>query len=308
MINLPFNSHFLKVASAVLLVTGSALCAGPVTAQELNAEVTIDRSRISNRSLPHLGNMKSELESYMNEYRWTDVSFETHERIGVDIRITLMSADDNFNFEANLVIRSRRPIYNSVQQTQLFIINDENWIFNYTPNRGFIHDQLLFDDLTSVIDFYAYIIIGYDFDSFSELGGTPYFSEAQNIVSLAQGSSSPGWSRSGSRRNREQLVRNLLNPSYDGLRRAIYRYHRQGLDRFVTDPAEARQQILRSLDQIRRAKQSASSNMLFDIFFNAKYRELVTVFQDAPASVRLEAYDLLSRIDQSHLSEYEKLR
>lgn len=305
--NLP-SDMLIKAASWMALL----LCfcfTGRGLAQELDAEVTVDRSRINNTSLNYLNNFESELESYLNEYDWVDSHFAPHEQIGVDIQVTLMSADNNYNFEANIVIRSRRPIFNTVQQTPVFLFNDENWVFNYTPNRGFIHDELQFDALTSLFDFYAYIIIGFDTDTFSELGGNPYFSEAQNIVSLAQtSSSSSGWSRSANQRNRAQLAGDLLSSNYHGLRRAIYRYHRLGLDQFLDNPDDARDQILKALELIGETKQTAPNTLLFDIFFNAKYREIVSIFEDAPASIRLKAYNVLSRIDQSHLSAYEKLR
>jgi hypothetical protein len=276
--------------------------------QEIEANVTVDRSQISGTSLNYLDNLPQELETYINEYNWTDANFREEEQIGIDMQITLLSVN-NYNFEAQVVIRSRRPIYNTIQETALFFFNDENWMFNYTPNRGLIHDELQFDALTSVIDFYAYVILGYDFDSFEELGGSPYFQEAQNIVSLAQTASSSGWSRTSSnRRNRARLIADLTNNSYRGLREAIYQYHRQGLDRFVDNPEEGRQQVLQALEKIQEAKRTTSSDLLFDTFFNAKYREIVSIFEDAEPQVRLDVYNLLSNIDQSHLTEYQKLQ
>lgn len=277
--------------------------------QEIRANVTVDRSQVNNTSLSFLDNLSKEIETYLNEYSWTDTNFRAEERVRVDIQITLLSADDNFNFESQVIFRSRRPIYNTTRETVLFFYNEENWSFTYTPNRTLIHDQLQFDAFTSFLDFYAYLMLGYDFDSFNELGGTPYFVQAQNIVSQAQSAPSGGWDRSGvNRRNRAQLVADLLNQNYEGLRLAIYQYHRQGLDRFVEHPEEARQQILEALTKIQEAKRTTSSNFLFDTFFNTKYRELSAIFEDAAPEVRLEAFQLLSDIDQSHLSEYRKLQ
>lgn len=278
-------------------------------AQELDIEVTVDRSQVNSSSLNYLDNFPGQIESYFNDHDWIDANFEEQEKIEVQLQIVLLSADDNFNFQANVVIRSQRPIYNTLRQTTVFLNNDNNWAFNYTPNRALIHDELQFDAITTLLDYYAYVILGYDFDSFSELGGTPYFTEAQNLVALAQTTSSSGWSRtSGSRRNRAQLTADLLNPGYGDFRRAIYKYHRLGLDQFITHTEEARQQILESLQMIRDAQRTATNDFLFDLFFNAKYREIVSIFEDAPTRVRLEAYNVLSQMDQSHLSEYEKLQ
>lgn len=278
-------------------------------AQELNVTVQVDRSRINSTSLNYLDGFADNIEVYMNEFNWIEPNFGEDEKIDATIQITLLGVDDNFNFEASIVIRSQRPIYNSLQQSPLFFYNDENWVFDYTPNRALVHDMLQFDPITTLLDYYAYIILGYDFDSFSEMGGTQYYSEAQNLVALAQAIASTGWSRTSSvRRNRAQLVSDLLNPNYQEFREASYVYHRLGLDRFLENPEEARQEVLRALGMIRNAVQSTTNNLLFNTFFNAKYREIVRIFEDAPTDVRLEAYNILSRIDQSHLSEYNKLQ
>lgn len=278
-------------------------------AQELNVSVRVDQSRISSSSISFIDDFAGQVESYLNENDWVDATFENHERIDASIQITLLSVDDSYNFEASIVIRSQRPVYNSLQQTPLFLYNDENWVFNYTPNRALVYDRLQFDPLTTLLDYYALILLGYDFDSFSELGGTPYFVEAQNLVALAQTISSTGWSRSSSvRRNRAHLVSELLNPNYQEFREASYVYHRLGLDRFLENPEEARQQVIEALKMIQTAKRNTTNNLLFNTFFNTKYREIVMVLEDAPAEVRLEAYNLLSQIDPLHLSEYNKLQ
>jgi len=300
----PVKSFGLIFFLILLMIPNTSL-----QAQEINVSITLDRSQINSTSLNYMNGFSDRLETYINEYDWIDPNFSQPERIGVDMQITLLSVDDNYNFDAQLIIRTRRPIYNTVRETSLFFFNDENWSFNFTPNRGLVHDELQFDALTSTLDFYAYIILGFDFDSFEELGGTDYYTEAQNIVSLAQSTSAAGWSRTGgNRRNRAQLVADLMNANYEPFRRAIYQYHRQGLDTFIDDPADGRQQVLQALEKIQLAKRKTSNNLLFDIFFNAKYREIVSIFEDARPEVRLEAFNLLSEIDQGHLTEYRKLQ
>ncbi|NGP87804.1 DUF4835 family protein [Fodinibius halophilus] len=280
-----------------------------VQAQEVEAEVSIDRSQLSSTSLNYLNDLPNKIEVYINEYNWIDAEFREHERIKMNIQITLLSVDSDFNFEAQIVVQSRRPIYNTTQETVLFIFNDSNWGFTYTPNSTFIHDELQFNRLTGLIDFYIYTVLGYDFDSFEPMSGTPYFNRAQNIISLAQSTSASGWARSSNnRRNRVQLINNLLSANYEGFRTAVYQYHRKGLDTFVNNPPKARQYVLDSLEKIRQAQRKTSSNLVFDTFFNAKYREIVAIFEDADPQVRLEAYNLLSDIDQGHLSEYQKLQ
>lgn len=278
-----------------------------IWAQEIDADVTVDRSQISSTSVDYLDNLPQQIEEYINQYDWTNANFNENERIQMSLQINLLSVED-YNFEAQIIVRSQRPIYNTTRNTVIFLFNDEEWNFEYTPNRTFLHDELQFDPLTSLLDFYVYTILGYDFDTFSELGGTEYYQRAQNIVSLAQTTSAIGWSRSSSQRNRAQLLSNLLQTNYEPFRTALYQYHRQGIDQFLNNPKQARNQILSALENIQQAKRQTSSNLPFDIFFNAKYREITSIFEDAEPQVRLEAYNLLSNIDQSHLSEYQKLQ
>jgi hypothetical protein len=277
--------------------------------QEIDATVHVDRSQINNTSLDYLNNLADEIQKYINNYTWTNDYFQPRERIHADIQITLLSVTNNNHFKASIVIRSLRPIYDSNRRTTIFLYHDKNWGFNYTPHRDLVHDKLQFDSITTLLDFYAYIILGYDYDTFSSLGGTSYFAEAQNLVSLAQTSSSTGWQRSSNdRHNRAELVSELLNPNYEPLRRAMYVYHRKGLDLFLKNPEKARKDILKALGMIQKAMRQTSRNLLFNIFFNTKAAEMVATFRDAPTDIRVKAYNILSDLDPTHLSAYSELQ
>ncbi|MEL7834078.1 DUF4835 family protein [Fodinibius sp. Rm-B-1B1-1] len=300
-------SSIIKNLNALLVILGLLFLPFTGAAQEINADVNIDRSQISGTSLGYIDNLPQQLEAYINDHDWTNDNFNENERINVSLQINLLAVQD-YNFEAQIIVRSQRPIYNTPRETVTLLFNDEDWGFEYRPNQTFLHDELQFNPLTSLIDFYVYLIIGYDADTFEPLGGSDYYQQAQNIASLAQSSSAVGWSRSNNRRNRAQLITNLLQANHEPFRMALYEYHRQGLDHFLEDPPEARQQILSALEKLQQAQRQTSSSLLFDTFFNAKYRELTSIFEDAEPQVRLDAYNLLSNIDQSHLSEYEKLQ
>jgi len=304
-----FSLKEYTVKSLLLLVFSCFFLSQQSTAQELNVSVQVDKSRLNSSTIGYLDNMASEIQLYLNEHDWIEPNFLEHEKINASLQITLLNIDSNFNFEADVVIRSLRPVYNTNRQTTVFLYNDEDWFFNYTPNRGFVHDKLQFDSFTTFLDFYAFLILGFDFDTFSELGGDPYFTEANNLASIAQASNSAGWSRTGAtRRNRAQLITDLINPNYESFRQALYVYHRLGIDQFINNPAEARRQVIRSLEMIQEAMQNTTSNLLFDFFFDAKHREIVSIFEDAQTDIRLEAFNLLAEIDQSHLTEYRKLQ
>lgn len=300
-------SSLIKNLNALSVFLGLLCLPIMGSAQEINAEVTIDKSQISGTSLGYIDNLPQQLEAYINDHDWTNNDFNENERINVSLQINLLAVQ-NYNFEAQIIVRSQRPIFNTPRETVTLLFNDEDWGFEYRPNQTFLHDELQFNPLTSLIDFYVYVIMGYDADTFESLGGSDYYQRAQNIISLAQTSSAGGWSRSSNRRNRAQLVTTLLQTNHEPFRVALYEYHRQGLDQFLNNPTEARQQILGALEKLQQAQRQTSSNLLLDTFFNAKYREITSIFEDAEPQVRLDAYNLLSDIDQSHLSEYQKLQ
>lgn len=298
------------IHSASLFLVSLMMLAGAhrVSAQELNVSVDVNKSQISSSAYDYLDELGPVIARYLNDYNWTDDTYLEEERITVNVQIVLTNVDDNANFDANLIITSYRPIYNSRAQTPLLIISDNAWRFNYTRNRNIVRDQMQFDDIASVLDFYAYMILGYDYDSFSELGGTPHFRNAQQIVEIAQNAASTGWASSGSRRNRYQLITQMMAPSYEGYRKAFYQYHRLGLDQFLEDPDEARAQILEALAVLRATQRQNTENYLFDLMFSTKYREMTAIFLDAETSQKLDAYNLLVELDQSHMTEYEKLQ
>lgn len=285
------------------------ITAHDLSAQEIKARVDLNTSQISSSDYDYLHELRTLLEEYVNNNRWTEDTFQEDERIEVDIRITLISADNNANFEANLIVQSYRPIYNTLTKTPLLIINDSNWRFNYTRNRSITRDDFQYDDIASVIDFYMYIVLAYDYDSFSELGGSPHLRSAENIVNVAQSSpGAAGWTSVGTRRNRNGLITQLTNPNYAGFRIAMYKYHRLGLDQFTINTDRARQNILESFELLQETRRQTTERYLFDLMFSAKHREFTAAFMDADLSERLEAYNLLVELDNSHISEYEKLQ
>ncbi len=278
-------------------------------AQEFDCEIIINDRQISGSSYDYISELKNDLETYINGYRWTNDRFQEHERIHCNFQIVLTGVDSNFNYTAEVAISMRRPIYNTNQQSLAILFSDNNWRFYYPQNKNLVHDELQFDDLTSFIDFYMYMLLGYDYDSFSELGGTMFYGQAQSVFELGQNSGSQGWGRSiGAQRNRYGLITDITSPAYEDFRRAIYRYHRLGLDQFTMQPDSARSEILQALELMRENKRVTNNHYLFDIFFSAKYTEIVAVFMEAGSEIRTQAYNLLSDVDPAHTSEYEKLQ
>lgn len=278
-------------------------------AQEFECDVNLNYDQLEGNSFSYLTELENRIEEYVNEFRWTEYQYEEQERINCRIQIIIESANSNFDFASRVIFTVRRPIYNTVTETNSIILSDENWQFNYPEGKTLIHDELQFDNLTGTLDFFMNVILGYDFDSFSELGGTDYFRKAQDVVDLAQTTSAIGWTRTANnRRNRFNLVADLLNPTYEPLRIAYYNYHRLGLDQFTANAEEARQEVIESITLISNAKRRTTSNYLFDLFFDTKSREIAGIFNEADPSVKRQVYNLLLETDQSHLTDYSDLQ
>ena len=281
-----------------------------VAAQEFNCSVNINDEQLEGTSYDYVKqSLATELTAYINDFRWTETEVLEHERINCQISIVLTSASTDYTYSAEAVISARRPIYGTIQETSSIIVSDQAWQFSYPEGRSLVHDELTFEALTGFIDYYAYLMLGYDFDSFAELGGSDYFAKAQDVVDLAQSSNTIGWTRSSNnRRNRFTLVADMMNSSYNDLRLAYYKYHREALDSFTQNPDQARAAALAALELIQTTKRRSTSNFLFDLFFDSKSREIAAILTDAESQVRLAAYTILSETDQAHLSDYKNLQ
>lgn len=286
------------------------LFSGFAQAQEFDCQVSVNDEQLEGNSFGYVVNsLKNDLESYINEYRWTEIEFLEQEKIKCQINIILLNGDQDFNFTAETIIQLRRPIYNTSAETTTLIISDGNWQFNFPEGKSLIHDDLEFEPLTGFIDFYLYLLLGYDFDTFSEYGGTEWLQKSQDVVDLAQNSSAIGWTRNTNNgRNRFVLISDLLNNNYEAIRIAYYKYHRIILDRFVSNPNQSRIDLVSLLEEIRDAKRRSTNNYLFDLFFGSKSKEITSILIDAESDLKFQAYNVLRETDSANLSEYESLQ
>ncbi|MEM6327594.1 MAG: DUF4835 family protein, partial [Bacteroidota bacterium] len=223
------------------------------------------------------------------------------------VQIAFTGAEGITSFQGEVVVQAWRPVYGTGQRTPLLLISDDNWSFTYTRGQALVYDPERFDTFLSVLDFYAFLILGYDYDSFSELGGTPHFEQARRIAERARSANGAGWGNEfGSERSRFELIRELLDPAFLPLRRAHFSYHFSVLDSFLIDPDAAwteATETLRGLNELYL--QFNQRRYATDVFFTAKYQELAQLYADSP--LRNEAYALLSEMDPAHLSTYDAL-
>jgi hypothetical protein len=301
------NANVSRV-SAVIACLVAMLVVGPRAAsgQELDCTVGINISQLSGQEYTHLTNLKTKIEEYLNDRTWTEDRFLEHERINCSLSVVFQPTNSLSDFSAKLIVNTRRPIYNTTQSTPIMKISDQNWEFSYTEGQPLTRTASQHDDnLTSVLDFYAFMMLGYDYDTFSELGGTPYFEEARDIAERAQrATSGGGWSTSGGgQRSRAELITQLLDSRFEPLRRAYFNYHFGGLDHFVSDLETARVTVLEVLRNLQELSQNTPRSYALNQFMTAKQSELMAVFQDSEQSSA--AYDVLTQLDPS--SNYEKL-
>jgi hypothetical protein len=277
----------------------------PAQAQEFNCSVNVDTRAISGSDYRFLNDLGVQIDEYINDRSWTEHRFQEFERIDCTIQVTIEEATSLSSFRARLIVASRRPIYGTSQSSTIAQFNDAGWSFPYTQGSPLIFNLEQYDPLTSVLDFYAMLLLGYDFDTFEPRGGQPFFERARRIAELGQAQNAPGWTDATGERGRVDLVRELLDPRFVPLREAYFRYHFEGLDHFVLATNDAREAVVEVLDELNELFIEVSRRYSIDLFFNAKYQELAALFEGSPHASR--AYELLTRIDPSHMTDYDRL-
>jgi len=292
--------------SVVLVVLftwcGSVL---PAPAQELACRVQMNTSQLSGSDFDVLDDLGRRIQEYLNTTEWTDDEFLPHERVSCSMQIIVQEAVTPTTFNARLVVSTQRPIHGTTQTTRLVRVNDSDWRFDFSRGTALRYNLDRYDALTSVLDFYAYVMLGYDYDTFSKLGGTPYFERALEVADRAQSSGDPGWASVAGERNRNQLVSELQQTRHQSFRRALYKYHLEGLDRFADNPNAARESILNALEMMEDIRSNVTRSYVLDLFFSVKSDELTAIFQEPDWANR--AYRLLTEIDPSRTSDYEAL-
>jgi Domain of unknown function (DUF4835) len=278
-----------------------------VSAQELNCKVTVNADQIQTTDRAVFKDMERAFANFLNTRKWTNDAYKNYEKVNCTLFLNISRMPSIGSFSANVQVTAARPVFNTNYETVLFNFADREWDFEYIESLPLeYNDNTYISNLTSMLAFYAYVILGMDYDSFSELGGTPYFQKALAVVNNAQPSNRPGWQSLGSNRNRYVLIENINNPQMQEMRKNTYRYHRLALDTFDKTPDQSRTIVLNVLKEVKKVW-SINPNAIFVIsFFDAKATELVNIFSDGSLQVRREAFDLLTTIDPKR-NIYQKI-
>ncbi|MDR1056329.1 MAG: DUF4835 family protein [Prevotellaceae bacterium] len=301
--------NHVKVMLLTVLFAGTVLFSN---AQELRCNISINTSKIQGTNKSIFTTLQSSLYEFMNNTKWTGNIYSEEERIECSIFITINEQIGSSRFGGTLQIQAKRPVYATSYQTVTFNFMDDDFIFDYIE-----FDKLEFEintfrsNLTSVMAFYAYVILGIDYDTFSLKGGSEFLSIAQQIVVNTQGDNYAGWKpyEKASRRNRYWIVDNMLDNNYSLVRGAYYKYHRLGMDKMSDQVTEGREQIMQALLDIQKVYREKPDPYLFylKLFFDAKADEIANIFQEATQPEKTRVVQILQEIDNSNSRKYAKI-
>jgi Domain of unknown function (DUF4835) len=280
---------------------------------ELNATVRVNTPQLQRNDRRVFDQLEASLREFLNNTKWTGDVFEPVERIKCNFILTISKELDNNFFEAELAIQSTRPVYGSGFETPLISYLDKDVVFSYEQNQPieFFRDVTDNQNLASLFAFYVYVILGMDYDSYSQYGGDPHYATAERIVTNIQNSSNtaPGWrpADGGKNRNRYWIMENTLNPRVKPFRAAMYTYYRKGLDMFTVNQETARANILLALEDIDKVSVAYLNSMIVQMFSYAKKDELVEMWKIAPKVQKDRVIQIMSRIDPANSQRYREI-
>ena len=279
--------------------------------QELQVKVNINHSQITGTDNSVFDNLQQTLEQFINERQWTDLQFQENERIQCNLNITVskFNRDEN-KFECTALIQANRPVYNASYNTTLYNNRDASFHFEYAQfDQLNYNDETVDNQLTALVAYYAYLIIGLDLDSFSPLGGTDILQRCMQLVNNAQDLGYPGWKSFEDSRNRFAIINDYLDEQMKPFRQLQYDYYRKGLDEMANNAERGRTEISTALEeQLKKAHENKPLSLLPQIWTDYKKDELVNIYKGKGTQKEKQAvYDLLSNINASQNTSWEKI-
>ena len=292
-----------------------SFCTFHVSAQELRGRVSVTSSRVgSNVDKKVFQTLQTSLNDFVNSRKWSNDNFTTQEKIDCNFLLNLESTGDPNIYKASLTIQSGRPVFNASYVSPVINYQDNDVVFKYTEFQ-----QLEFSDtrvsgtdplvsnLTAVMAYWINMVLGFDYDSFSQGGGKAYFQKAQNIVNNApEGRNINGWKAFDGTRNRYWLAENLSNSRYNIIHDALYNYYRLGMDKLYNEEASGRNQLLNVLNLLNTFNVENPNTMILQFIFQAKTQELISIFSKASPPDKARALELLQKLDVTSATKYQE--
>lgn len=265
----------------------------PLGAQELNCNVEINTSQVQNVNKQVFETLQSAINDYMNTTKFTGAQFNANEKIECKLFFTIKEQNDT-KISGDLQVQSTRPVYNSTYSSTILNFKDTKIEFEYQENEPLVfNENNMESNLTAILNYYAYLIIALDFDTFGPRGGDPYWERVDQVVRMAQSSGESGWKQFEDTKNRAAVLSAFTDPATSTLRDMLYNYHRKGLDEMSVSPDKGRSQITQSLDALKAVYDVAPMSVGFSLFKDAKLDELVNVYTKGTQDERDRVYELL---------------
>ena len=279
-------------------------------AQELNCNLTVNTDQIRSSETQIFTQLEQDLAEFINNKRWTEDVYKPEEKIEFDLVLNIKKMSGQSNFVADVMIQSSRPIYGSDYMSPVFTYVDQDLPFQYQQGQPIYFVENNFsDNLTSAIAFYVYLVLGFDYDSFEKMGGSPYFDKANEIMLLAQQSGDNGWTSDGkNNRDRFNLITQIMNPQYTKMREGYYTYHRQAFDSFEKDQIGARKKILEIVKSTEQMHNLNPNLPYLNVFYAAKVNEITNIFTKGSASEKQQILKILQVVDATNMDKYNKMK
>jgi hypothetical protein len=282
------------------------------SAQELQMRVTVNHSQIQGSDASVFDNLQSTLEQFINERQWTDLQFQKNERIQCNLNITVTKYIREENkFECSAMIQANRPVYNSTYNTTIYNNKDNDFHFEYAEfDQLNYNDETIDNQLTALIAYYAYLIIGLDLDSFAPLGGNDVLQRCMYLVNNAQNLGFPGWKSFEDSRNRFAIINDYLDEAMKPFRQLQYDYYRKGLDEMANNTERGRTEITSALeDNLKKAHADKPLSLLPQIWLDYKKDEIANIYKGKGTQKEKESlYDLLMSINASQANVWDKVK
>jgi len=276
--------------------------------QELDCSVRVNSRQVEGSDKQVFTNMQKAIHEFMNNTKWTNYNFQIQERIECTFLFTISEriASDEFAGKLNVVVS--RPVFGTSYNTSLLNWEDKDIHFYFVEDQPIEYSENAYTtNLAAILGFYANIVLGLDFDSFSKFGGTPFFEQAQNIVNMAQSGGERGWSSFDSQKNRYWLAENYNNNSYAGIREANYMYHRLGLDKMQDNLDMGRTKIVEALELLERVNEQRPNLFIMQLFLEAKSDEIINIFKEASSMEKSKVVEIMKQLDPANSSNYDKI-
>ncbi|NCP21519.1 MAG: DUF4835 domain-containing protein [Flavobacteriales bacterium CG_4_9_14_0_2_um_filter_35_242] len=278
-------------------------------AQELNCTVTLNADKIRGSNKSVFKTLQNSISEYLNTTKWTNIKVKSNEKIQCAINIFILEEPQTNQYKGTMQILVNRPVFNSTYQTTIFNFKDDNLSFSYKEFDPLRFSENSFDsNLTSMLTFYAYTVLGIDADSFALKGGDVFYKQAENVINLSQQSGYLGWNKIDGNGSRFELNENLLSPVYVEYRNAMYQYHREGLDIMYTSSEAGKSTIANAILRLKKIYDTRPDAFILRVFTDAKADEIVTIFSEGPTFDVTSLKDVLLKISPYNNSKWKNIK